>query len=148
MSALVIKVNPLTYYNNYSTKEKCPNLHCYINLNNNSSLFKTHATIFKINTSRTCKSQTTYHYNNISTKKYPNLHFTWNTCCHIYIKMTYLAYQNDSTWRYREGGVQLVRWRMSGKAPAETWSWCYDVWTTQWWKTGSPVIKRNQQPPW
>ena len=40
MPALVIKVNPLTYYNNYSTKEKCPNLHCYINLNNNSSLFK------------------------------------------------------------------------------------------------------------
>ena len=38
MSALVIKVNPLTYYNNYSIKEKCPNLHCYINLNDNSSL--------------------------------------------------------------------------------------------------------------
>ena len=32
---------------------------------------------------------------------------------YIYIKMTYLAYQNDSTWRYREGGVQLVRWRIT-----------------------------------
>ena len=32
---------------------------------------------------------------------------------HIYIKMTYPAYQNDSTWRYRESGVQLVRWRIT-----------------------------------
>ena len=39
MPALVIKFNPLTYYNNNSTKETYPNLHCYINLNNNSSFF-------------------------------------------------------------------------------------------------------------
>ena len=30
MPALVTKFNPLTYYNNNSTKEKYPNLHCYM----------------------------------------------------------------------------------------------------------------------
>ena len=83
MPTLVIKVNPLTYYNNNSTKEKYPNLHCYINLNNNFILFKLMLPYSKSIRARTCKSQTTYHYNNCIV--------TWNTCCHIYIKMTHVC---------------------------------------------------------
>ena len=105
MPALVIKVDSLTYYNNYSTKEKCPNLHCYIDLNNISSLLKLMLPYSKSIRAKTCKvnpltiiiifplkqifklalymkhmlphsksiraktfkSQSTYHYNNIST---------------------------------------------------------------------------------
>ena len=66
-----------------------------------------------------------------------------NPCIYIYIKTINLPNSREDT---REGGVQLVRWKMSRKAPAMTWSWCYDGWATQWRKNGRPMMKKNQQP--